>query len=131
MGVVERLKTLECGSSRYMRKYTSRVRIPPLTPKGENMKLTTKSLKFWDNMFPSIEHDVNELIKLYLKENGISEHSYIFHGIKMGEGFPIRVTHNAACSCHPRVETTFLVSMEEILNPSVFTDRIRKEAHAS
>lgn len=91
------------------------------------MKLTTKSLKFWDDMFPSIEHDINELIKLYLKEEGMSEHSYIFYGIKMEEGFPIKITHNASCSCHPEVKTTFTISMEEILDPSVFVDRIRKE----
>ena len=92
------------------------------------MKLTTKSLKFWDDMFPSIEHDVRELIKLYLKEKGMSEHSYIFYGIEMEEGFPIRVTHNQSCSCHPEIRTTFLVTMEDILDPSVFVARIKKEA---
>jgi hypothetical protein len=91
------------------------------------MKLTTKSLEFWNDMFPSIKHDVRELIKLYLKEDGKLEHSYIFHGIEMGEGFPIKVTHNQSCHCHPEIRTTFLVSVEDILDPSVFVARIREE----
>ena len=78
------------------------------------MKITTKSLEFWNDMFPSIEHDVNVLIKLWLKENGMSEHSYIFYGIKMGDGFPIKVTHNVSCSCHPEVRTAFQISLRVI-----------------
>ncbi len=100
---------------------------PSPHPKGNNMKITTKSLEFWNDMFPSIEHDVNVLIKLWLKENGMSEHSYIFYGIKMGDGFPIKVTHNVSCSCHPEVRTAFQISAKELINPALFVDRVKKE----
>ncbi|KKM20888.1 hypothetical protein LCGC14_1641010 [marine sediment metagenome] len=92
------------------------------------MKVTSKAIKFWDNMFDEIEHKVEEAIKLYLKEIKGQNTSYsMYYGVRMGDGLPVRVVKNASCSCHPEMETVFTLSAREIVFPSLLINRLRKE----
>jgi DNA polymerase III delta prime subunit len=80
------------------------------------MKLTNKTLDFWENMFPRLEYEAREILKKWLVGQGRSEQDYIFYSMKLEDGFPIKILANTACHCHPEYKTVLEITKQDIMD---------------
>jgi hypothetical protein len=80
------------------------------------MKLTNKTLDFWEDMFARLEYEAIDILKKWLVKQGKSEQDYIFYSMKLVDGFPIKVLANTSCHCHPEYKTIMEITKQDIMD---------------
>jgi hypothetical protein len=80
------------------------------------MKLTNKTLDFWEDMFAILEYEAIEILKKWLVGQGSPEQDYIFYRMELKDGFPIKILANTACHCHPEYKTVLEITKQDIID---------------